>query len=470
MVKRFLLILCFCYLSQAPAAEPITQLTLHDAVFLALRYNITIQSSELDRIVQKFDLALAKHGFEPQYSLTGETNYIDSKTNGTKSITESYTLTPKASLKTAYGTELSTTLNNQYDGSTYSQGASLNITQPLLRGFGSTIAQFDLYNAEDQERLNRLNLKRVITEQIKDVITKYRQLLLDYNDLRITKLSLQERINELKRTEIEVKAGRRAGLDVLQSQANIPQQQLSVSQTQNQLAQDKNKLLQAIGLHSDFQFTIPQSIDIQIVKPPSHKICMQTALSNNVDYQIALINLKLAERTLIKARDEARWKLNLQANVSTGAAAAGSSASLFDSANNSKSVGLNLEVPLDKLATDRNIAEKKIGVQKAQIALAQQQRAIELSITDLLNNLTAQAQQIQLAITSRNINAKVLDAEQKKLKYGRSSTFQINILQRELLESELQIISNQINYLNTLVELQSILGTLLDEWQIQIRY
>jgi hypothetical protein len=44
-------------------------LSLRDAIFLSLRYNAQLQSSELDRIVQRYSLRIAKNKFEFQYAL-----------------------------------------------------------------------------------------------------------------------------------------------------------------------------------------------------------------------------------------------------------------------------------------------------------------------------------------------------------------------------------------------------------------
>jgi outer membrane protein TolC len=469
-MKRFcLLLLSLFYIAQG-LAKPIPLLTLQEAVFLALRYNINIQNSELDRTVQKFDLALAYHEFEPQFFLTGSTAYNETKTNGVKGYSESYNLTPSAKLKTALGTDVSLIMHNNYDGTVYGQGAGLDITQPLLRGFGPDIAQYNLLNAIDQEKINKLQLKNMVTTQIQSVISGYRQLLLDYNNLRINKIFLQDSIARTKKSEVEEKIGRISGLDLLQIKSSIPQQQLSVSQAENQLVRDKNTLLDLIGLQPDFEFNIPQNIEVKTIKPPSFNECVQIALKNNTSYQIAALNIKTAERALHKAQDEARWKLDLKANLNSGTAGAGSTSNLFDRDNYGKTIGLNLEVPLDTLAIKRNIASNKIALQKSRIALVQRQREIELEVANKLFNLKAQEQQIQLAIIARDNTAKLLAAEQKKLQYGRASAFQLNSYQNNLITDEQRVVQSQINYLNALIDLQTLLGTLLDEWKIEIRY
>jgi outer membrane protein TolC len=462
----------FLVLSFLPTtyAAKVPQLSLQEAIFLALRYNVSIKNAELDRVVQKYNLALAYHGFVPHLNtLTGSTNYNETKTNGIKSYGESYGLTPSASVKTALGTDITANMDNSYDGTRYSQGVTLNITQPLLRGFGPDIAQIPLLNAIDQEKINRIALKGTVTETIKSVITKYYDVLKDYNSLKLSKLSLQNSVDRLKEAEVKEKIGRLSGLDLLQTRTNIPRDQLSVSAAESQLVQDKNNFLNTIGLQSDFVFTIPQTIKVDIIKAPSFAECVNTALNNNIAYQRKLLEIKRTERSLREVEDKARWKLDLTAKVTSGASS-NPNAMAFDGENNNKSVGLSLEIPLDRLQIKHDIADSKIALHKARIDLAQAKREIELNIANRLDRLKSAEQQIQLAITSRDYYAKLLAVEQKKLELGRASVFQLNSFQRDYVNYEQQVINNQIAYLNALVDLQDYLGTLLNEWRIAIRY
>lgn len=80
---------------------------------------------------------------------------------------------------------------------------NFSITQPLLRGFGKAANEAGLLDAIDNEWLNKVNLQQSVSDQITQVITAYRALILSGNNLQTQKLQLQEarktyEINEKK--------------------------------------------------------------------------------------------------------------------------------------------------------------------------------------------------------------------------------------------------------------------------------
>src|ERR1700678_1930172 len=57
-------------------------LTLSDAIYLALRYNPNVRNAEIQRVIDKFNLRLAKYSYELQYALTGNINYSNESIAG----------------------------------------------------------------------------------------------------------------------------------------------------------------------------------------------------------------------------------------------------------------------------------------------------------------------------------------------------------------------------------------------------
>ena len=125
-------------------------LTLADTLALALRNNSQIRSAELQRIVDKFSLEVARNQFLPQYSFDTSATY----SNGTKPF---YTTNPKVSFQTFYGTTLGVGLEDQVNAGRET-AAVVEIIQPLLRGFGPQVTQASYKNALDQEIINRLDV------------------------------------------------------------------------------------------------------------------------------------------------------------------------------------------------------------------------------------------------------------------------------------------------------------------------
>ena len=62
-----------------------------------------------------------------------------------------------------------------------------------------------------------------------------------------------------------------------------------------------------------------------------------------------------------------------------------------------------------------------------------------------------------------------LQNEQEKLKYGRSSNFQVVSYQLDLANAENTLLTAEVDYLNSLVSLDQTLGTTLNTWRIDFK-
>ena len=149
-------------------------LSLNEAIALALRNNPQIRSAELQRIIDKFALEVARNQFLPQYSFDTSATY----SNGTKPF---YTTNPKATLETPLGTAIGLGVSNQVNAGRETT-AFIEVTQPLLRGFGPQVTGANYKNAFNQEIINRLNFKETLMETITNVVQAYYKLVADYNN------------------------------------------------------------------------------------------------------------------------------------------------------------------------------------------------------------------------------------------------------------------------------------------------
>ena len=57
-----------------------------------------------------------------------------------------------------------------------------------------------------------------------------------------------------------------------------------------------------------------------------------------------------------------------------------------------------------------------------------------------------------------------------KLKYGKTTIFEVNTLENELLSQKIALISTKISYLNAITTLYQTLGTTLKQWRVHLRY
>jgi outer membrane protein TolC len=466
----------------ATAQEEIPKtLTLKDSILLALRYNPSVQSSELQRVIDKFNLRLAENALEVRYALTGTANYTHSISNGFSSTNRTANLTPGASLTTPIGTNISINMNNNVTntagvGSFYNPTATVTITQPLLQGFGSTVstAAAALYIAQMTEEINKLNLKNNIISIVTQVIQQYSAVVQAKNNLTTQELSLKSAEELVDRYRAYIRAGRNAPTDIVQPEANVASQQLNLQQAQNSLQQSYESLLNVLGLDPNQKIFVSDKVGFANAKFPPLKESISLALQHNISYQQALYSLKNTERNYLVAKDQQRWTLNLEASSVNGGGSGGAPnsgiESIVNGSNRSNSVGLNLTVPIDNLPVESAFVNAKIALEQQQINLLGLKRQIITGVTSAYNSLISQKQQIVQSKQSVKLAQQSLDIAYAKQKYGRITPFEVTSLQTALTTAQLTEISSEINYLNSLASYDQLLGVSLDRWDINIRY
>jgi outer membrane protein TolC len=468
--------------SEPPATVPPT-LTLADAIMLALRYNPDIRSAEMQRVIDKFNLRLAKNGYELQYALTAGAHYNNSVSSDQRSESDSYTLfQPAVSIKQSrFGTTGSVAMSNplSHQASTgvrpYNPSVTFNITQPLLKGFSPAVNMLPLYDAYDTEILNKLTLKTNLISSITNIITAYTALIAAQNSLKTLQITIAGQLADFKRQQALVKTGRNAPSDLVSYQSNIAGNQVLMQNAVISVDQARAALLNDLGLDPNSVLNLPEKAVMED-KIPTLAESLRIGLENNTSYQSAIIKLKQAKNAVITAQDKQRWQLDL-----TGARVQGGGSgrdrpdnanlpSLTNGQNASTTVGLALTIPIHDLSAQKELVSAKIGLEQAQMALLKAKYDAENSIKSSFNTLLTQKEQLTTSQQAVQLSAQTLAIAQAKLKFGRATPFEVTSNQTALTSQQIGFISAQSNYINTLAAFDKAVGTTLNRWHIKVRY
>ena len=149
--------LIFFSLLLATRALAARTITLNEAVDLSLRFNPVIEIAGLNRLTQKFALSVVKNQYEWQYAFNASSQYTWNKNTSDTASGQNHLLQPSATRYLASGAQVSIAMNNallnpngSHNPTQYSPGVSVNISQPLIRGFGSAITLSPLADALDK--------------------------------------------------------------------------------------------------------------------------------------------------------------------------------------------------------------------------------------------------------------------------------------------------------------------------------
>ncbi|MCC5791475.1 MAG: TolC family protein [Legionellaceae bacterium] len=453
------------------------KLSLRDAILLALRYNPNIQSAELDRIIQRYQLRLAENAFELQYALAGSANFNQDHFQGVgRQQSKSALATPELRLNGSLGTRLSLTMDNQVDTyDNYHPMLNFSLTQPLLRGFGREVNLASLADSRDNEQYNQLALHQSVADQITNVINAYYSLVQSLNTYHIQQKQLAEAQKTYADNRKKIKAGQLESSANIQQSYQIESLSLAVEQAQNDYHNAQQNLLQSIGLDPQSRIRIEQQLTERPMTIPNLPDAIAIGLKNNLQYQAQLLALRADRRALLVAQNEQRWQLDVSANIHSGLTTDVTTnmsglRGIYNGRNISQSARINLTIPLNDVAQKNKLISAKVRLEKNRIQLLASKRALMTNITNHVHTIHSLAKRYQLAQKQVKLAIQSYELEKKKQQAGIASSLDVNNTQNQLIQAQNGLISAKIAWLNQIAALERLLGTTLARWQIHLRF
>jgi len=449
------------------------QMTLYEAIALALRYNRTVESAYLGRIIEKFNLKVAQDDFYPHLSVSA--SIYQAHTNRKDTLTTN--IGSELSLKIPTGGEFELAWkqsviepwNIPADGAT--SDLTLSFRQPLLKGGGVDVNMASQVIAMRQEQTNIQNLKETLIRTITDVIHTYRNFLLAKRSLEISRLSVERSQNFLQRFKALIEAGREAQVDIIQTETSLANQELSYYRNENALDNARISLLRLLDIDRHSLIEPVELLEVKEVYLDAEQL-QQIAYDNQPAYLKALLAHENANTNLLLARNNKLWELDIITHYNiTGTSdswlEAQKQAGYLDRGD--YSVGLSLRIPFGDLKLKQSVLAAKVAREQSQINLQELKENIKIDIQDAVRDIDIKWEEVRLAQRVRELSKKQLEAELEKFKVGRSSNFRIVSFQGELVGAENGEVGAKINYLNAITDLDVLLGISLERRGINIK-
>jgi outer membrane protein TolC len=459
-----------------PASKKPT-LSLQDAIYLAVRSNPNAQISQLSYLSQKFSLQVAEWNFQPHYSFQASVSRTGSRVSGNPAIYGSnWNAQPTVTWLSPIGTQVTLGASNTR-AENYHPGLSLQIQQPLLRGFGKAVVQSALSNAYDSERISRLNVEGTLRNTVSAVINAYLDVMMAERIMKIDEDALTRALESVKQTKLYIKAGHKAGNEIVTVKANVASSRTQLENDRNNLLQARYALLTAIGLDPDADVAF-QKLDIDGLinkyKVPNVKEVKSEVLKNDIQYQVDDITLHgSTSRALLVAEDNTRWQLNAIATAATGnGSGSGQNAglnSVFNGTNQSESVALTLQIPIEDQLSKQAFQNAKIALKQAEISFRAERWAKETGAINGWNQVqSARAAQFY-AIDAESLQEKTYQVNYQKYLHGLIDSLELQTAQLQLIQSQQTLLNSRIMYLKALVNLDMLMGKTLKTWNVKVR-
>jgi outer membrane protein TolC len=133
------------------------------------------------------------------------------------------------------------------------------------------------------------------------------------------------------------------------------------------------------------------------------------------------------------------------------------------------SAGLTYRVPIGNRAAKANFAQARIRRERSQVDAENQSQTIRVQVRKAVRAVDSGIKRIEAARANVTLQAKKLDAEQKKYENGMSTSFEVLTFQNDLADAELRQIRAHLDYINALAGLEKSKGTLLESYGLSLQ-
>ena len=454
-------------------------LSLPELIELVVMGNRDLRDQQLQRLIEQQELQEAEESFDPRLTpaigvgitqrfdegLSTPANLPGTIGGTTDELGDRTTLTQSAGLlgevTTRQGTELSLTLDALGDAP-----IGLQFTQPLLRGAGTTVNEAPVEAARLTETQNWWALQETLIDTVSTTVIQYTTLIEAQESVVIQAQALERRRERLTILTALVEAGRNARVDLVDAERSIADAERDLLLAQTQLEEANTALLDQIGTEQAILFvasadTIADLFAAAAVRVEAFEVQVLTAIAyeRRPDYLQATLDPEVAQLNLLVAENDLQWQLNVEGNAELGDFS-------------ETTLGLVLRRTFDEPDLETALIRSQVEVLQAENRLAQLQTTIRNEVTNQLNTVRANLARVDAARRATENARLQLEITQELFDRGRSGAdiFRIIDQEEDLVEAQSQQLTAEIEFLNSIVNLDQAVGLTLATWSSAIDF
>ena len=523
----------------SPAAQqgqqqfPKLQLSLDDAVKLALRQNLDIAFIDYDRDIAHQNIITAEGLFDPVVGVgtPGTPAVVGTVAGGfgqtappvggvgfSSSESPSTTALAGAPVSESQGFNTQVRFTHQFDfgfnyqfgynigrGTNNSTFTNLNpswnntlgfaFAQPLLRGRGKEASGAQLLlakrNAEVSDHVFRTQVETILFS----VVQTYWELVFAHRNLEVSQRSLQLAQEQLGRTQVQVEVGMLASIEETQAEVAVAQRRNELIIARNGLedATDNLKvLLKAESLPGGWE-TVIDLTDAPEITPRQADIDeeIQSALANRPEIATARAQIAARQVEVNVTRNSMLPALDVVGGV-TFVGIGGDTivrepfpgqkiieilpggygdalSALYGFGFSTWRVGFNFSMPIGNSTARGNYAQATLNEDKARTELERTEQQAILEVRQAVRAVSAAGELVTSMAKTLELAKQQLTIEQDRFDVGMSTNFEVLAFQDELRRAEAQELRAMIDYRNAQALLARVTGSIVETWGIQIQ-
>jgi outer membrane protein len=371
---------------------------------------------------------------------------------------------------------------------------SLTVTQHLLQGFGSAVNTRQIRIARNNREVSDLTFKAQVITTVSAVMDLYWDLVSYNENVRVQRDALAANDRLLRDNTKQVEVGTLASIEIVRAQAEIAASQQALTVAQTQLLQQEMILKTALSRTGLLNPAVAsahviltdhiQVPDVEAIAPIQDMVAQAFASRPELSqFRILIQNQEMGIRG---ARNELLPTLDLVGSLSNNALAgqvnqipqAGGGipraptsffvggygtvlSQLFARNFPNYSIGFNLNIPLRNRAAQADVITSELALRQQQIGVQRLENQVRLEVQNAVIGVQQSRAQYDSAIKQRVLQQQTVEAEQKKLEMGVSTTYNVILTQRDLTTAESNVVAATSAYSKAKVEMDRAIGQTL---------
>jgi outer membrane protein TolC len=378
------------------------------------------------------------------------------------------------------------------------------VTQQLLQGAGIWVNTRFMYQALNDRRITDSSFRQQILYTVNQVESIYWGLVQAYEDVQAKERALEQSNQLLSDNRKQLEVGSMAPLDVVNAESSVAADQQALISAQSALNYQQQIIKQAItrNLNDAVLSAAPviptDRVSLEPISEEGQPVeaLVQEAFQQRPELEQAVLTLRNDEITLKGARNAMLPTLNVFGFY--GASATGGSQSpdcynffgtppglcapnsvpnvgygatlsnLVNSSSPDKGAGFNLTINLRNREAQSVQERSLMEYRQAELRLEQLHTQIRMQVVNAMFALANDRAQVRSAQAARDYAQQSLDAEEKKLHLGASTTANVLQQQRNFAVAEDNLIAANAAYAKDRAGLYQTLASTLQHYGINL--
>jgi outer membrane protein len=433
------------------------------------------------------------HVSAPQTDLQayGQPNLVTQGFTANAGVQQGFSTGAQVSVNFDNSHQSTNALNSSYSPYTGSS-LGLNITQPLLRGFGIQLNRRFIRIAGNERRITSLLFQQQLILTVYGVVRLYTDFVALYEDEKVKEETVRSAEKLLSDTKAQVEEGTLAPVEATRASAEVFSTRQDLINSRGLLEEQEAILKNVLTRSEDDAIRSAHIIPTATLEIPAQdevrpiQDLINEAVANRPDLGQARLQLENNVIGLAGARNATLPEVDL-VGIAQNNGLAGPLTGYSTSANQPFSggygsvlgqvlahdyptygIGVQVTLPIHNRIAESDLARDELQTKQSQIRVAQLQNQARLEVEDAMIAMRRSRAAYEAAEEALRYQQESLDAEQAKFEVGASTAFFVIQYESLLAQAKSTEVAAKSSYVKAKAALQRATGSILGDNNISL--